>query len=367
MIKDDASRPRCQLRMNVLKIAQYVTLRRGFGTSRAIQSVNVHQNEDVIGFIGLGHMGSKMVANMSRDGKTLLVFDNSQDAVNKVVNAEGNKAAAASSIEEIGAKCNVVFSMLPNDKAVRAVSDSLLEGRHTRATASASKEGGMIHVSCSTISPVTSRKLASDYQTLSKDVIFIASPVFARPDGISKRQATWMIAGEEKGRVIASELLHSSGNCVDYGHDTGASNVVKLCGNFLIASSIESISEAMALAEKHNVDRKAVMQMLSSSIFDCLIYKGYGQRVSERDHRPGGFSLELGLKDCTLVNEAAREADVPMPFLSVLLDRYTSAKAKGRKDFDWSAIGLSVAEDAGIDVSKDIERTKKDIKDGNLY
>jgi 3-hydroxyisobutyrate dehydrogenase-like beta-hydroxyacid dehydrogenase len=162
-------------------------------------------------------------------------------------------------------------------------------------------------------------------------------------------------------------LLHSSGNCVDYGNDTGASNVVKLCGNFLIAASIESISEAMPLSEKHGVNRQEVMKMLSSSIFDCLIYKGYGQRVSERDHRPGGFSLELGLKDCTLVKQAATEVDVPMPFLSVLLDRYTSAKAKGRKDFDWSAIGLSVAEDAGIDVSKDVARTEKDIKDGNLY
>ena len=56
-----------------------------------------------------------------------------------------------------------------------------------------------------------------------------------------------------------------------------------------------------------------------------------------------------------------------MPFLSVLLDRYTSAKAKGRSDFDWSAIGLSVAEDAGIDVSDDVARTRKDIDEGNLY
>lgn len=62
---------------------------------------------------------------------------------------------------------------------------------------------------------------------------------------------------------------------------------------------------------------------------------------------PGGFSLELGLKDVSLVSQAARYKQVPMPFLSVLLDRYTSAKAKGRADFDWSAIGLNVAEDAG--------------------
>ncbi len=304
-----------------------------------------------------------MVANMVRDGKKLLVFDNSADAISKVVNApdNANKVKAAKSVTEIGAACSVVFSMLPNDKAVSAVSDALLTGRGN------SKNKPFIHISTSTISPVTSRALAKQYGALGNDVSFIAAPVFARPDGIAKRQATWMIAGDERGRKIASELLHSSGNCVDYGNDTGASNVVKLCGNFLIASSIEAISEAMALSEKHGVDRKAVMKMLSSSIFDCLIYRGYGQRVSERDHRPGGFSLELGLKDCTLVNQAAREVDVPMPFLSVLLDRYTSAKAKGRKDFDWSAIGLSVAEDAGIDVSKDVTRTEKDVKSGNMY
>ena len=48
-----------------------------------------------------------------------------------------------------------------------------------------------------------------------------------------------------------------------------------------------------------------------------------------------------------------------MPFLSTLIDRFTSATAKGRADFDWSAIGLGCAEDAGIDISKDIQRNKR--------
>lgn len=112
----------------------------------------------------------------------------------------------------------------------------------------------------------------------------------------------------------------------------------------------------MALAEKNGVDRLKVMNLLSSTIFNCLIYKGYGQRVSERDHRPGGFSLELGYKDVSLVQKAARDANVPMPFLSTLVDRYTSAKAKDRQSLDWSAIGLNIAEDAGIDISSDLKR-----------
>lgn len=176
-----------------------------------------------------------------------------------------------------------------------------------------------------------------------------------------------MVAGNEYGKTIANKILSTLGKPVDFGADVGAANIVKLCGNFLIATSIESIAESMALAEKHGVDRVKVMELLSSTIFDCLIFKGYGQRVSQRDHRPGGFSLELGLKDVSLVSQAAKEASVPMPFLSTLLDRYTSAKAKGRSDFDWSAIGLNVAEDAGIDVKKDIKRNKDDIKNNRTY
>jgi 3-hydroxyisobutyrate dehydrogenase-like beta-hydroxyacid dehydrogenase len=204
--------------------------------------------------------------------------------------------------------------------------------------------------------------LALDYSNNS--FTFVSAPVFARPDGLAKKQATWMVGGEQQGRAVATTLLSLMGSVVDFGDDVGAANVVKLCGNFLIAASIEAIAESMALAEKSGVDREKVMNLLSSTIFDCLIYKGYGQRVSQRDHRPGGFSLTLGAKDVALVSQAARDSDVPMPFLSILNDRFTSSKARGRGEFDWSAIGLSVAEDAGVDVSNDV---KRNIKDGRAY
>ena len=89
--------------------------------------------------------------------------------------------------------------MLPNDAAVNEVSNIILDN----------SSSGAIHISCSTVSPTTSRKLANIYKLQSKQ--FIASPVFARPDGLARRQAVWMIAGEESGRKIASSLLESSG------------------------------------------------------------------------------------------------------------------------------------------------------------
>lgn len=314
--------------------------------------------KDKVGFVGVGHMGSKMAFNISQDclgdQEAVMVYDRNSEIVESAVSSSNGMLVGAS-MDEIMSECDVVFSMLPNDLAVSSVCAELLEK---------GKEG-MTHISCSTVSPVTSRRLADEFRAANKTLV--AAPVFARPDGVAKKQCVWMIAGDEKGRAIAEHYLSHSGRVVDYGADTGASNIVKLCGNFLIASTIEAVSESMALAEKHGVDRESVMELLSSSIFDCLIYKGYGDRVSTRDHRPGGFSLELGLKDVKLVHETAQQADVPMPFCSTLVDRFTSSKARGRGDFDWSAIGLSVAEDAGIDVKKDVDWNRERVDRGETY
>jgi hypothetical protein len=56
-----------------------------------------------------------------------------------------------------------------------------------------------------------------------------------------------------------------------------------------------------------------------------------------------------------------------MPFLSTLLDRYVSSRAKGRGELDWSAIGLDVAENAGIDVTEDLDRNIKAVEKGETY
>lgn len=168
-------------------------------------------------------------------------------------------------------------------------------------------------------------------------------------------QANFVVSGANAQAVAtASEwLARTSAGVFKFGEeDAGAANAVKLCGNFLIASAIESMAEALSLLEAHGVDRVAAMEFYSSTFLNSVIHKGYGQRVSERDHKPGGFALELGYKDQRLAHEMALQRQVPMPFLSVLIDRFLSERAKGRGDLDWSAIGLGVCESRGVDVSQ---------------
>jgi 3-hydroxyisobutyrate dehydrogenase-like beta-hydroxyacid dehydrogenase len=125
-------------------------------------------------------------------------------------------------------------------------------------------------------------------------------------------------------------------------------NVVKLSGNFLIASVMESLAEAMAFARKSGVDPGALLEFLTTTMFTAPVYKSYGELIIQEKHEPAGFALPLGLKDVRLVLQAAEAASVPMPIASVLRDRFLTAMARGNQAKDWSVIGRVAAEDAGL-------------------
>jgi 3-hydroxyisobutyrate dehydrogenase-like beta-hydroxyacid dehydrogenase len=123
---------------------------------------------------------------------------------------------------------------------------------------------------------------------------------------------------------------------------------VKVCGNFMIASAIETISESLALAEKNGIDKHAVADLFGKTLFACPIYQGYGKQIAAEKFEPAGFRLVLGSKDVSLALETAAASVMPLPVASLLHDRYLAAIAKGRGDLDWTAIALGVAEDAGL-------------------
>lgn len=306
-----------------------------------------------MGLIGVGKMGLAMAANMRRAGIQLVVYDISRKACEA---AERLGCLVASSPRAVAEQTPTVLSVLPNDKILW---DSTLSAE---GIAAGLKSGG-IHVSCSTVAPETSRKLAEKHKDFGH--IFVGAPVFARPDGIAAKNGTWCLSGPSAGVEVAKKILQTTCSGIyEFGEDPGAANVVKLCGNFMIASAIESIGESLALAENNGLDREQVMKMFRETIFNCLIYKGYGNRVASRKHfqdvEHPGFALELGLKDIALVLETASKSSpqVPMPLASLLANRLTASKNLGRADQDWSAIGLHISEEAGVDVSEIVKNPR---------
>ena len=122
------------------------------------------------------------------------------------------------------------------------------------------------------------------------------------------------------------------------GDRPSQANVVKICGNFILASAIETLSEASALANAYGVPTKTLLELMSSTLFASPAYQTYGKIIADQSFQPAGFRLKLGFKDVRLALAASEASNVPMPFGAVLRDVFIEAIAHGLGDVDWSAI-----------------------------
>jgi 3-hydroxyisobutyrate dehydrogenase-like beta-hydroxyacid dehydrogenase len=122
------------------------------------------------------------------------------------------------------------------------------------------------------------------------------------------------------------------------GDDPVRANVVKIGGNFMIASAIETMGEATALAKAYGVETATFLDILTSTLFASPVFKGYGGIIAEQRYKPAGFPLPLGFKDVGLALAASESARVPMPFAGVLRDSFLDALAQGDPDMDWASV-----------------------------
>jgi 3-hydroxyisobutyrate dehydrogenase-like beta-hydroxyacid dehydrogenase len=122
---------------------------------------------------------------------------------------------------------------------------------------------------------------------------------------------------------------------------------VKLGGNFMIMAAVEAMAEAMTLVEAGGVERHAMLEVLTGTLFNAPIYHTYGELLVEDRFRPAGFAAPLGLKDMNLADSAATAARVPMPALGVVRDHLRAAIAMEGEDIDWASVALAVRKAAG--------------------
>jgi 3-hydroxyisobutyrate dehydrogenase-like beta-hydroxyacid dehydrogenase len=289
-----------------------------------------------VGFIGLGHMGAGMAANLLRAGHHLSVYNRTPDKADALV-AQGAKAAA--SIAE-ACRGDAVVTMLANDEAV----ESVVLGRDGIL---ASLPAGALHVSSSTISVALSECLAKEHAAAGQQ--FVAAPVFGRPEAAAAGRLFVVAGGAPAAITAATPLLQAVGQRTFVLSETPkTANLVKLSGNFLGASVIEALGEALALVGKAGVDEQLYLEFLTSSLFDAPIYRTYGELIAGGRFEPAGFAAPLGQKDIRLVLSAADDLRVPMPLASLLRDRFLTLMARGGERLDWSAIGRLPAVDAGM-------------------
>jgi 3-hydroxyisobutyrate dehydrogenase-like beta-hydroxyacid dehydrogenase len=299
-----------------------------------------------VGVIGLGHMGSGIAANLLKAGHTVTVYNRSKEKAAPLV-ALGAKAAK--SVAE-ACKSDAVFTMLADDDAVR----SIVYGGEGML-AQLAKDA--IHISSSTISVDLAERLAGDHAAAGQR--FISAPVFGRPDLAAAAKLFVLAAGERCAIEAAMPLFSAIGQrTFIVSSSPKAANLVKLSGNFLIASVIESLGEAMALVGKAGIDEGEYLEILTSSLFQGPVYKTYGALIADQKFEPAGFAAPLGQKDIGLALAAAEKLNVPLPLASLLRDRFLTLRAHGGDKLDWSAIAGLAASDAGVGQGLDSPRKR---------
>jgi 3-hydroxyisobutyrate dehydrogenase-like beta-hydroxyacid dehydrogenase len=205
---------------------------------------------------------------------------------------------------------------------------------------------GAIHISSSTISVALSEKLAAAHANAGQR--YIAAPVFGRPEAAAAARLFVVAAGDPETLAACAPLLDAIGQRTFILSDQPpTANIIKLSGNFLIASVIESLGEAMALVGKAGVDSHAYLDLLTATLFNAPVYKTYGGLIAGGVFEPAGFAAPLGQKDIRLTLAAAETLSVPMPVASLLRDRFLTLIAQGGETLDWSAIGKLAARDSG--------------------
>jgi len=290
-----------------------------------------------VAMIGLGMMGAGMAGRLIDAGFDVAVYNRSPGAADALVARGARRAASPADAVTPG---GIAVTMLANDAAVEQITC----GEH--GVLDTLGEGG-VHVSMSTISPALAAALAERHAAAGST--YLGAPVFGRPEAAASGKLWIALAGaaEAKARVQPVLACLSQG-VFDLGEAPPLANVAKISGNFLIAAAIEGMAEAFSLVAKNGGDPQAFYALISQTLFACPIYQNYGRQVLARAFSPPGFKLELGAKDIGLVLANGRETHTPLPFASLLNDRYQAGLAKGRADLDWMAIALDVAADAGL-------------------
>jgi 3-hydroxyisobutyrate dehydrogenase-like beta-hydroxyacid dehydrogenase len=287
-----------------------------------------------VGFIGLGAMGQGMAARLINAGHEVCFWNRSPEPCEKLAKSGGYYAQNPNETF-LG---DAAITMLADDDAVRA---TILDRGILRT---ANKR--LVHIVMSTLSVALARQL--EHAHAEAGIAYVAAPVMGRPEAAAAGKLNVLAAGEPAAIERVTPLFNAMGQRTWLlGATPHHANVVKLAMNFMLASAIEAMSEASALAESYEIESAKLIELATGTLFAAPAYTTYGRLITEREFEPG-FRLTLGLKDVRLALAAGEARGVPLPFASVVRDNLIDAIGHGDAEKDWSALALVARRRAGL-------------------
>ncbi|HSL09894.1 MAG TPA: 2-hydroxy-3-oxopropionate reductase [Actinomycetota bacterium] len=283
-----------------------------------------------LGFIGLGIMGRPMARNLLAAGFHVTAHSRSPGPVDELVAAGADRA---SSPAEVAAASDVTITMLPDTPDV----DEVLTGHEGVADGVAA---GALVVDMSTIDPGPTRRLAATFAA--RDVAMLDAPVSGGERGAIDAALSIMVGGEASAFERARPVFDALGRTVVHVGPSGAGQVCKACNQLVVAATIEAVAEALALAERSDVDPARVREALLGGFAGSKILEVHGQRMLDRAFEPG-FRARLHAKDARIVLDAARDVGADVPSFAVVAAQLDRLVAEGAGELDHAGLFTLVA------------------------
>ncbi|UGY09111.1 3-hydroxyisobutyrate dehydrogenase [Phyllobacterium pellucidum] len=282
-----------------------------------------------VAFIGLGHMGNPMAANLVKAGHKVFGFDLVPENLHT---ARGNGVTIADNAEAAVAGADVVITMLPAGKHVLSVYEAVAKGARS----------GALFIDSSTIDVDSARKahaIAAENGLLSVD-----APVSGGIGGAAAGTLTFMVGGSDEAFVKAEPILKPMAGRIVHCGEAGNGQAAKICNNMILGISMIGVSEAFTLAEKLGLSHKALFDVASTSSGQCWSLTTYcpvpgpvPTSPANNGYKPG-FAAALMLKDLKLSQEAATSVGAATPLGAHAEALYAEFGEAGNEGSDFSGI-----------------------------
>ena len=279
-----------------------------------------------IGFIGLGNMGAPMAKNLAKNGLDVLGYDTD----NSIKLPE---ITMMPSIPTLLNEVDIVFTMLPSGLIVKEIVNEFINNFNPKSTL----------IDCSTIDVKTTKEVC---KTLgNKKIRMLDAPVSGGVQGAKSGSLTFMVGGSRDDFDKLRFLFEYMGSRSVYCGKNGSGQTAKICNNMILGVTMIATCEAFALADKLELDREAMFDVVSTSsgyswsMNSYCPAPGVGPKAPSDNNYIPGFSSDLMLKDLMLSQNAASETKASTPMGNLAMTLYKDfVESKNGSGLDFSAI-----------------------------
>jgi len=288
-----------------------------------------------VGFVGLGVMGSGVARRLLEAGHTLTVWNRTREKAEPLLDAGAHWAETARDVAE---RSDIVFTMVTNTAAVKAVTegaDGILAGLAP----------GKVYVDMSTASPANTRALAEQVAAIGAQML--DAPVSGSVITLEEGKLSIMVGGDAEAFERVKPVLEAIGPRVFHLGPNGTAVTMKIAINLSLAVQMLAFSEGVLLAEKSGIDREVAVDVMTKSVIASPMVKYRGPFVLEMPAE-AWFDVNMMQKDLQLALEAGHEVEVPMPTTAATNQVLTAARAMGLADRDFAVVFEALAQMSGL-------------------